>query len=39
MDFDRTYADYIDNDGIVALQALEAENGTIFLDYYSPPQS
>ena len=39
MDFDRTYADYLDNDGIAALQALEAETGTRILAYYTPPQA
>ena len=39
MDFDRTYADYLDDNGISALQALEDETGTRILAYYTPPQA
>lgn len=37
MDFDHTYADYIDENGVKAIQELEKETGTRILAYYSPP--
>lgn len=37
MDFDNTYADYIDEKGVEAIQELEKETGKRLLAYYSPP--
>ncbi len=37
MDFDTTYADYINNDGVKAIQELEKETGKRILAYYTPP--
>ena len=37
MDFDHTYADYIDEKGLKAIQELEKETGTRILAYYTPP--
>lgn len=37
MDFDHTYADYIDEKGVEAIKALENETGKRILAYYSPP--
>ena len=39
MDFDRTYADYLDADGIKELESLEKETGKRILAYYTPPVS
>ena len=37
IDFDHTYADYIDVNWVEALQELEKETGTRILTYYPPP--
>ena len=37
MDFDRAYADYIDEKGVAEIQALEKETGKRLLAYYTPP--
>ena len=37
MDFDRSYADYVDGDGVKQIQALEQETGKLLLAYYTPP--
>jgi hypothetical protein len=37
MDFDRAYADYIDEKGIAEIQALEKETGKRLLAFYTPP--
>jgi hypothetical protein len=37
VDFDRTYADYIDENGVAEIQALEKETGKTLLAYYTPP--
>ena len=39
MDFDHTYADYLDSKGIAEIQAFEKETGKRLLAYYSPPVS
>lgn len=39
MDFDHTYADYLDQKAITDIQALEKETGKRILAYYSPPAS
>ena len=39
MDFDHTYADYLDKSAIGAIQALENETGKRILAYYTPPAS
>ncbi len=39
MNFDRTYADYLDAEGIKELEALEKETGKRILAYYTPPVS
>jgi hypothetical protein len=39
MDFDHTYADYLDTEGIKELQALEKETGKSILAYYTPAAS
>ena len=37
MDYDHTYADYIDENGVKAIQELEKETGTRILAFYTPP--
>ena len=39
MDFDRTYADYLDQKAIGDIETLEKETGKRILAYYSPPAS
>ncbi len=39
MDFDHTYADYLDSKGIAEIQAFENETGKRLLAYYTPPAS
>ena len=38
MDFDRTYADYVDDEGVDQIKALEKELGKTLLAYYTPPE-
>ena len=37
MDFNHTYADYIDEEGVAAIKELEKKTGKCLLAYYSPP--
>lgn len=37
MDFDNTYADYLDTKAIEELEALEKETGKRIMAFYSPP--
>ena len=37
MDFDRTYADYLNDEEINAITELEKESGKRILAYYTPP--
>ena len=37
MDFNHTYADYIDEEGIAAIKELEDKTGKCLLAFYSPP--
>ena len=37
MDFNHEYANYLDNDGLTAIQALEKETGKIIMAYPTPP--
>ncbi len=39
MDFDHTYADYLDDSAIGDIQTLENETGKRILAFYSPPVS
>ena len=39
MNFDQSYADYLDSKAIGDIQALEKETGKRLLAYYSPPAS
>ena len=39
MDFDHTYADYLDSKAISEIEAFEKETGKRILAYYSPPAS
>ena len=39
MDFDHTYADYLDSKAISEIQSFEKETGKRVLAYYSPPVS
>ena len=39
MDFNHTYADYLDAKGIKELEALEKETGKSILAFYNPPVS
>ena len=39
MDFDHTYADYLDEKAVGEIQALESETGKRILAYYTPPVS
>ena len=38
MDFDHTYADYVDDEGVDQIKALEKELGKTLLAYYTPPK-
>jgi hypothetical protein len=37
MDFDRKYADYVNEKGVAKIQSLERETGKLILAYYTPP--
>lgn len=37
MDFDHEYANYLDEEGVAAIQALEKETGKIIMAYPTPP--
>ncbi len=37
MKIENRFADYLDNDSIGAIEALEKETGTRILAYYTPP--
>lgn len=37
MDWNRDYANYLDEDGIKAIQELEKETGTVIMAYPTPP--
>lgn len=37
MDFDHTYADYLDNQAIEEIKSLEKASGKRLLAFYSPP--
>ena len=37
MDFDHEYANYLDKEGVAAIQALEKETGMIIMAYPTPP--
>lgn len=39
MDFDHTYADYLDDKAIGEIQSLEKETGKRILAYYTPPDA
>lgn len=39
MDFDRSYADYLDPEGIAAIEQLESETNTRILAYWAPPKT
>lgn len=39
MDFDHTYADYVDEKGVSAIEELERETGKRILAYYAPPSA
>ncbi len=39
MDFDHTYADYLDARAVDQIQALERETGKRILAFYSPPST
>ena len=39
MDFDHTYANYLDPNAVADIQALEKETGKRILAYYTPPVS
>jgi len=38
MDWDRDYADYLDDEGVAELQALEKELGKCVMAYPTPPE-
>ena len=38
MDFDHSYADYLTEDGITEIQALEKELGKVIMAFPSPPE-
>jgi len=38
MDFDRAYANYLDKDGLAAIEDLEKETGKRILAYFERPQ-
>lgn len=37
MDWDHNYADYVNEDGVKAIEALEKETGTLLLAFPTPP--
>ena len=37
MNFDYSYADYVDEKGVAEIQALEKDLGKTLLAYYTPP--
>jgi hypothetical protein len=37
MNFDHAYADYVKDQGVEEIQALEKETGKLLLAYYTPP--
>ena len=37
MDFDHEYANYLDEEGLAAIQALEKETGKLIMAYPTPP--
>jgi hypothetical protein len=39
MDFDHAYADYLKDEDVAAIQALEKETGTRIMAYYAPPMA
>lgn len=39
MDFDHTYADYLDDKAVGEIQSLEKETGKRILAYYAPPDA
>lgn len=39
MDFDHSYADYLDEKGIAAIESLEKETGQRIMAYWSPPKA
>lgn len=39
MDFDHTYADYLDSKAVAEIESFEKETGKRVLAYYSPPVS
>lgn len=36
MDLERTYANYVDDEGVAQIQALEKETGTLIMAYNTP---
>ena len=36
MDLEQTYANYVDDEGVAQIQALEKETGTLIMAYASP---
>lgn len=38
MDFDHSYADYVTEEGVVEIQALEKELGKCIMAYPTPPE-
>jgi uncharacterized coiled-coil DUF342 family protein len=36
MDLEKTYANYLDNEGVSAIQALEKETNTLIMAYATP---
>jgi hypothetical protein len=38
MDFDHSYADYLTEEGITEIQALEKESGKVIMAFPSPPE-
>ena len=39
MDFDHTYADYVDEKGVKEIRALEKDIGKRLLAFYTPPEA
>jgi hypothetical protein len=39
MDFNHDYANYVDENGVKEIQALEKETGTVILAYPTPPMA
>ena len=37
MDWEKSYADYVDEEGVNAIKALEKETGKLILAYPTPP--